>query len=1140
VSDGRQVATQLAQVAIATPRVPTVARDPDVDYWVTVVRKILQRGVCPPLSPRLDGLLPAEAGADVEPGRLAWLGESDVDASWQLDPRWERPFWDRARLAAPHAAAWLIPQAPLEPLVAGAIPPGVGRHWVDFLYAPPGQRPTVIEIDGAQHVRRAEADRERDRLLAQAGIPVVRAPGADAVDPGGPVLRRFLEDEQAYRGTADPDEVLAPAIPHRLAMAVVEAVRLGLLPKGGPWSIEVHGAEALIERVAGPSLDLLRAVSEVWRLGVVPHAVQVNGREWRLSGEAALDGARPVRRPAAVRIRLESGVPYFAPLSSATDLPEITVRPAPVPAALRWLPGETVERRAMRMTEDTDLHLRLLVEDLFGHASFREGQLPSLRQALRGGDSVVLLPTGTGKSLIYQLAGLLMPGTTIVVDPLVSLIDDQKGRLLSDGIDRVVAVHASRAGGTRERDSALDAVARGEPLFLFVTPERLQNQRFRDNLRESAQRQLVSLAVIDEAHTVSEWGHDFRTSYLRLARNIRRLCRDRRGSWPAVLALTGTAGPAVLRDVLRELEIDADADGALQRPASHDRPNLHFRKVTGDERNWLDLVVRSTTVLVPRELGVPIEAMAAADGSATLSGIVFCPWARGAHGVEAVRDAVVSEFAKLGVKLEAETYSGKSGAGLEGRAWAERKARAAEDFKANRVPILVATKAFGMGIDKPNIRYTVHAGFPSSIEAFAQEAGRAGRDGADAICVLTASLSEEDVAATLLDRSIAPEVRRRLVDGQRRAAGDLGRQLFFFGNSFPGADEEADLGMRLFDWLADRGGGPGETAVIAIHRRREEDAAEHERRKARYDRALFRLAALGIVDDLTVDGPEITVHFASYSADSVDAALLAYLSRIEPGMEWSHAAVVGQAPNDFRDRVAHHLRVLANAVYRIVADARLTAIANMRDLAAGPDDPAHIRSRINGYLGDGPAATILANAIAMSPIDVPRFVAMLDTLPAAENDALIGAAARQQEAYPDHPLLWLATAYGTAREPGGTADRFGDELARALAAIETYRVDPDGAAEGVRWLLRKLRTENDGARWAWVLRAYQAWDAGGHEPTSLAGAEADALALAATGQYLEDELGLVVRRRLQRHAHEAATVASALAGAAPSATERPR
>jgi hypothetical protein len=333
------------------------------------------------------------------------------------------------------------------------------------------------------------------------------------------------------------------------------------------------------------------------------------------------------------------------------------------------------------------------------------------------------------------------------------------------------------------------------------------------------------------------------------------------------------------------------------------------------------------------------------------------------------------------------------------------------------------------------------------------------------------------------------------------------------------------------DWLLDRGGGPGRTAVIAIHRRAGEDDAKHEQRKARADRALFRLAALGVVDDLTVDGPEITVHFAAYTAESIDAALLSYLSRIEPGMEWSHSQVVGSAPNEFRERIGHHLRVLAEAVYRIVADARLTAIANMRDLAAGPDDPAHIRSRINGYLGDGLAATILAGAVAMSPIDVPRFVAMLDTLPAAENEALIGAAARQQEAYPNHPLLWLATAYGTAREPGGRVERFREELGRALASIDAYRVEVDGAAQGVRWLLRKLRSENAGARRGWVIEGYLAWEASGHEPGDLAGAESDALELAAIGQYSEDELGLVMNRRLLRHARQATTLAAALAGA---------
>jgi hypothetical protein len=284
--------------------------------------------------------------------------------------------------------------------VAGAIPAAVGRYWVDFLYAPPGRPPIVLEIDGSQHERSAQVDRERDRLLGTAKIKVIRASGPASLERDGPLLELLARDEQGYRDSVDPEARATTAVPTRLALAVVEAVRLGLLPKGGPWSLEVVGACDIVDLIAGPALDLLRATSEVWRLGVVPRAVQVNGREWRLSGEASRD-ERPARLKPTVRVRLELGTPYYAPLSAATDLPEISVRAAPLPVSLRWLPGTTAERRAMRMTEDTDLHLRLLVEDIFGHTSFRDGQLPSIRQALRGGDSVVLLPTGTGKSLIY-------------------------------------------------------------------------------------------------------------------------------------------------------------------------------------------------------------------------------------------------------------------------------------------------------------------------------------------------------------------------------------------------------------------------------------------------------------------------------------------------------------------------------------------------------------------------------------------------------------------------------------------------------------------------------------------------------------------------------------------------------------------
>jgi ATP-dependent DNA helicase RecQ len=1055
------------------------------------------------------------------------LDASELDESYELNATWELPFWKAAHSAAPRAAKWLIPQAPLEALV-GRLPENyVGRRWVDFLYAPPGKRPVVFEIDGRGHERRPQADAARDRELAGARIKVVRASGPEALDRSGALLDTLIGDDSL--GTA-PDLARAQgcaSTAHRFAIAIVEAVELGLLAKGGPWSIEVADPDDVVDELAGPALDPLRAVSELWGLGVVPSTVQVNDRIWHLSASSSKDAHRFAKRKPAMRVLLEPRTPYFARLQPDTDFPTITVRPAGVPVDVGWLPRTVVRRRSMPLTSDTDTHLRLLVEDIYGHDGFRDGQLPALKRTLSGGDSVVLLPTGTGKSLIYQLAGLLTPGTTIVVDPLVSLIDDQEVGLKSVGIDRVAAIHSSRAGGRWDVDKALADLGGGGSLFVFATPERFQSQKFRDLLRSSAKRQLINLVVIDEAHTVSEWGHDFRTSYLHLARNVRRLCADDESRPPPLLALTGTAGPAVLRDVLRELDVDGTDPEALQRPATHNRPNLHFLKISGPDSDWLSLVERAILEVIPSSLALDVRDLGRLDGEATSSGIIFCPWATNEHGVDRVRDAVVDALARAGASITARVYSGRSSSSDDDAGWAKEKAHTAAAFKANEVALLVATKAFGMGIDKPNIRYTIHAGFPSSIEGFAQEAGRAGRDGRDSYCVLTAALPPDDVARELLDVGLTQEMRRlREQRTPQSVSGDLGRQLFFYGGSFPGATEEAERAMRLFVWLKSRGGSPRGRAVISIAAGRGEDRKKFSVRKAKYDRAFYRLALVGVIDDLTIEGPEHTVHFSDYDRSSVDHALLDYLGRIEPGNEAAHRSAVVNAPDDFDERIESHLHTLADAVYRIVGNARLTALQNIYDLARGPDDPEHLRSRINAYLGDGAAAIVLAEGVAMSPIDIPRFVAMLDSIPAVEIETLTAAVARQREAYPDHPLLWMATSLGVAREPGADKTRFDDSVRRSLQTLSRYSVSESQAAVGMAWLIDHLRTENGGARWSWAADVFDTWDATNHDPDLLASAEDDALALARKGRYDERELATVLRRRLRRHGSQSNALAA--------------
>jgi ATP-dependent DNA helicase RecQ len=320
----------------------------------------------------------------------------------------------------------------------------------------------------------------------------------------------------------------------------------------------------------------------------------------------------------------------------------------------------------------------------FGLNEFRPGQEAVIRSIVDGHDTIAVMPTGAGKSLCYQLPALHLPGTTVVVSPLIALMKDQTDKLQALGVR---ARQVNSALDAAELRDALRAIEDAEVEFVFTTPERLEDRSFVELL----QQHHVDLFVVDEAHCLSEWGHDFRPAFLGLGAARRAL-----GS-PPVLALTATATERVLNDISTQL--------LLRDPRTFNlgmyRPNLNYEV----RRTASDIVKQQNLVQILRHI----------EGN----GIVYCATVKKAEAVLRVLE---------GEGLPAALY--------HGRLAAARRRETHDRFMANELKAIVATNAFGMGIDKPDIRFVIHYDMPGSLEAYYQESGRAGRDAEPAACIL--------------------------------------------------------------------------------------------------------------------------------------------------------------------------------------------------------------------------------------------------------------------------------------------------------------------------------------------------------------------------------------------------------------------
>ena len=331
--------------------------------------------------------------------------------------------------------------------------------------------------------------------------------------------------------------------------------------------------------------------------------------------------------------------------------------------------------------------LRKVARQQFGWPSLRPGQLKPMRAVLRRRDTLVVLPTGGGKSAIYQIPAVLLNGPTVVISPLLALQQDQIASLNERGNPKIRAVRVSSAETPNQQREAIKDIREGRAEFLFITPEQLSDP---DRLAE-VRGLKPGLVAVDEAHCISAWGHDFRPDYLALGHLIKGIGR------PPVLALTATASPPVREDIIARLHLS--------------KPEIHVSGL--DRRNlFLEVAYCPDEAYRWRRLTALLDQ---ADGP----GIIYVATRRGA--VELAARLTSSGYA-------AEHYHG----GMAGGAREQRH----EDFTNDKVGIMVATSAFGMGIDKSNIRWVAHVALPDSPDSYFQEIGRAGRDGEPARAVL--------------------------------------------------------------------------------------------------------------------------------------------------------------------------------------------------------------------------------------------------------------------------------------------------------------------------------------------------------------------------------------------------------------------
>ena len=965
------------------------------------------------------------------------LDPSLREAGTLFDSETERIFLDWAQRVLGPSAARLWPQFPMS-AIAGDIN---GERRVDFLYeGKTAKRRRVIEIDGDDHKDWHAVDESREDSMAKAGVKTIRIKNHEVHDGTGPNL---AELEEHVRKEQEEDGDIQDERSSRWADAI------NMADEGTAFQILLSRmlADGSLSKVNGPAITV--AVTHAR-----PHSLEEAFNDWRELARAFSQihgmGAK-IRLPSKLRL---------VPANEREQKPHIRVdglcawwhttgRGGPAHVLRRvesnWDPQSRIDispewqesRGTVEETVQRDA-LQTILKDAFRFKHFREAQATAIGRCLNGKDTIVLLPTSAGKSLIYQMVSLLKPGPTIVVAPLIALIEDQIDALRSFGIDRVEGI--TSLDNEKTRKDKMDRLMSGATLIAVCSPERLMIRKFRDQVRRFVEKRAFAQFVIDEAHCISEWGHQFRPAYLQLGRTVKK----KMGA-PTVLALTGTASRIVYRDMVAHLEIDDRDPEATIRPLSHDRREIKMELRYCTTRREAQGAAEGALTTLPDRFNDQ-RFWKPRRGIRTKCGIIFMPTAGG-------QGNSILDGKKLAQRCGAraiETYSGSEKK--------QRRTDAARNFKNDDASTMVCTRAYGMGVDKGNVRWVLHPHLTGSLEGYYQEIGRAGRKKELGEAFAIAVMHEENEARTnaILDqRKGWSEAKEEYERG--RFADDVGTSLYFHFRNFHGTEEESATMMAAIDKLAPSS-GRGER-ILSL-------PDDDDRQKALLQ-TLGRLTRIRVVGDYELDYGRKAVFVDVVDWDVMQGiqGLVEYVGRYDKAQSQEVERSVNAALEVHGSNADAQIRLVAAKLVDFVSTrvehAHRHALLETVLMARACQTDEEVRTRMLEYLTEGKSSEKIASLLNSSHIDWKGWLKLFDGVaPDTQMDAgeLRGMVIRALESQADHPALLACRAATEALCNDGVFDTVEQNLQTAVANLQRYatgerlHMERDNLAQFIRKL----------------------------------------------------------------------------------------